>query len=320
MCDMGMPCGRETCTFTFNGALKPKETEMVIRVPESMGKLYERLQYPAGELQIRLTRAAIEELFSSKEVTVICQQAHKNMQELALLSDAIFHIKPFIDSTLALPYLPYSRADRRFVEGDCHGLKMFGEFVNRLRYHRVKTLDVHSFRAQGHVGNLVNVNARPFIAKAVADITDHGGHPIVLLPDEGAKRYNLDGALQASKKRDPVSGKLSGFEIPSELANKRDVLIVDDICDGGGTFIGLAERIKESQATLNIGLGRYHAPLPKLYLYVTHGIFSKGIGELLQYFERIYTTNSYCTIESWKHLAGEIEVFDCEPELLGGAQ
>jgi ribose-phosphate pyrophosphokinase len=55
---------------------------------------------------------------------------------------------------------------------------------------------------------------------------------------------------------------------------------VDDICDGGGTFLGLAE------AT---GL-----PWSRVDLYVSHGVFSKNaLDNLRERFEYVYTTNSY---------------------------
>jgi len=57
-------------------------------------------------------------------------------------------------------------------------------------------------------------------------------------------------------------------------------LIVDDICDGGGTFLGLAEELKEC----NSG---------DLYLAVSHGIFSKGSQTLLDNFKSIYSTDSF---------------------------
>ena len=52
-------------------------------------------------------------------------------------------------------------------------------------------------------------------------------------------------------------------------------LIVDDICDGGRTFLEAAKILKEETTG-------------KLFLYVTHGIFSKGIDELLEHYEHIY--------------------------------
>jgi ribose-phosphate pyrophosphokinase len=69
------------------------------------------------------------------------------------------------------------------------------------------------------------------------------------------------------------------------MANK-DYIIIDDIIDGGQTFINIAKELKSK-------------PLKgKIYLIVTHGIFSKGFAELSQYFDGIYCTNSYSDIEN----------------------
>jgi ribose-phosphate pyrophosphokinase len=57
-------------------------------------------------------------------------------------------------------------------------------------------------------------------------------------------------------------------------------VIVDDICDGGRTFIELAKVIIAQNQEA------------KIYLVVTHGIFSAGFSELTNYFDGIYTTNS----------------------------
>ena len=290
------------------------QARLTISVPESVGHIYERIFYPAGELQIRFLPAILPTLFSTNKISVICRNAHQNLMELALLSDALHALLPYVDSTLVLPYLPYGRADRRFMEGDCHGLGTFGTVINQMRYHRVKTLDVHSFRARKCVANLVDVSARPFINKAIADICDNGGHPIVLLPDAGASRYELKGALQCAKKRDPATGKLSGFEVPDFEGH--DALIVDDICDGGGTFIGLAQAIRTKYAA-DIWAGHPK----KLYLYVTHGIFSKGLSQLFIYFDKIYTTNSIRGDDVQRfgalYFPGKrLEVYSCEKALL----
>ena len=60
----------------------------------------------------------------------------------------------------------------------------------------------------------------------------------------------------------------------------RDVLIADDLCDAGGTFIGSAAALREAGAR-------------SVSLYVTHDLFSKGVEYLLsQGIERIWTTSS----------------------------
>jgi len=89
-------------------------------------------------------------------------------------------------------------------------------------------------------------------------------------------------ARSLTKVRDIKTGKILRTEIPT-LDQHADLkyVIIDDICDGGRTFIELAKAIKGSR------------PSAKVYLVVTHGIFSAGFKELSQYFEGIYTTNSY---------------------------
>jgi ribose-phosphate pyrophosphokinase len=132
----------------------------------------------------------------------------------------------------------------------------------------------------------------------------------ILFPDEGANRRYCDqiagsydyGLAYATKKRDPLTGKLSGFEVP-EIDPASRVMIVDDICDGGGTFIGIADKL---------GL-----PREQMALYVTHGIFSKGFGELMGRYRKIYTTNSF---KPWPSDDELLTTYDCLPILRDRSQ
>ena len=56
-------------------------------------------------------------------------------------------------------------------------------------------------------------------------------------------------------------------------------MIVDDICDGGQTFIELAKALEKQGAH-------------QIFLYVTHGIFSKGLDTLKVYFSGVYCYHS----------------------------
>lgn len=67
----------------------------------------------------------------------------------------------------------------------------------------------------------------------------------------------------------------SGIKIEGDPVTKR-CLVVDDLCDGGGTFISLRPY-----------LGKYAA------LYVSHGLFTQGINKILNLYQDIVTTNSY---------------------------
>jgi phosphoribosylpyrophosphate synthetase len=110
--------------------------------------------------------------------------------------------------------------------------------------------------------------------------------PVALLaPDAGAhKRVAVlakamgCSMLCAEKTRDTVSGQLAATRIQGELP-ELPLLVVDDICDGGGTFLALADAVRVAQQHQQIS--------QPLYLYVTHGIFSKGADALLQRYQRI---------------------------------
>jgi ribose-phosphate pyrophosphokinase len=122
---------------------------------------------------------------------------------------------------------------------------------------------------------------------------------ILISPDAGANKkifkiaeqigYTGD-IITCSKSRDE-NGKLTRVEVP--ILNKhlegdaKDYIIIDDICDGGATFINIVKELKKGNKDFEWD------ERSKIYLIVTHGIFSKGFKELNQYFDGIYCTNSY---------------------------
>lgn len=255
----------------------------VVTLPDDKGVKYESFKYPAGETQVRIQESEFRAIREATKLIVKAKiTSGDGLIELALLTDAIRkYADGFAEQILILPYLPYSRADRRFVEGDCFGLKVLGGFLDRLNYDRVSTYDAHNpAMAAKYIANFHNISMLPII-----DLVNNDYLPkdtAILLPDEGAKRYGLEkyfDVYYATKERDPKTGKLSGFKVPNIIADS--VLIVDDICDGGGTFIGLSQELQ--------GIVQPY----DLYLYVTHGIFSNGYGELDKHFTKIFTTDSF---------------------------
>ena len=114
----------------------------------------------------------------------------------------------------------------------------------------------------------------------------------IICPDNGAMLRTLDfqrkfypyaKILYCSKNRDPRTGMLSGYEMPPLPCAGR-YIIVDDICDGGGTFNLLANEFKKDK----------WGECSKLELFVSHGIFSKGFEAIDPKIERITTTNGLC--------------------------
>ena len=128
---------------------------------------------------------------------------------------------------------------------------------------------------------------------------------VLISPDAGASKkisklaeklkYTGD-ILICSKERD-TEGNLTKTIIPglNTLDIRKDCIIIDDICDGGRTFINIVKAIKENHDQIS------SKDRGKFYLIVTHGIFSAGFEELNKYFDAIYCTNSYKNVGDYEH-------------------
>lgn len=182
-----------------------------------------------------------------------------------------------LQTTLLVPYLPAARADR----GVPFGARHYADLINLIGAERVITLDPHSPVMPPLVNGLVSVPLRSIIDECI----DPSGYVGVIAPDEGATVRAGEAAealglplFQARKHRDFESGALTGFSC-EPLPDEGRLLVVDDICDGGGTFRGLI------QAT---GL-----PRERVDLWVTHGVFSARSAGLDGVFGTLHCTDSY---------------------------
>lgn len=207
---------------------------------------------------------------------------------LCLAVDALKRMEAKLE-TLIIPYFPSARQDRVMVKGEPLSVKVYADIINSLKFKKVIVFDAHSEVTPAVLNNAEAITNHKFVEKVIQEI---GNDVLLISPDGGAlkKIYKVSEYLgglevvECSKSRDVKTGKLTGFKVYVDDLQGKDCLIVDDICDGGGTFIGLAEELKKKNAG-------------KLYLSVSHGIFSKGF-EDLKCFERIFTTDSFKNIES----------------------
>jgi ribose-phosphate pyrophosphokinase len=190
---------------------------------------------------------------------------------------------------LFLPYIPAARQDRVMVDGESLTVKVYTDLINGLDFESVTVYDPHSEVTPALLNNCKVISNHRFIEKVIETINSE---VVLVSPDGGAlkKIYKVSEFLgglpviECSKKRNVKNGKLEGFKVYEDDLKGKDCLIVDDICDGGGTFVGLAEELKKKNAG-------------KLYLAVSHGIFSKGVEVLNEHFTKIFTTDSFKDIE-----------------------
>lgn len=180
------------------------------------------------------------------------------------------------DCRLYIPYLPYARQDKKIDPDKTFALHSFAKILNNLNFKKVISFDPHSEEA----GNLIH-NFE--IIKPIKEIylpLGQTSSDIVCYPDIGALRKYRNFInfkyIYGEKERDQKTGYIKKYELQGSPDGKK-VLIVDDICDGGMTFILLTKQLLEAGAT-------------EVNLYVSHGIFSKGLKPLKEAgINRIFT-------------------------------
>lgn len=207
--------------------------------------------------------------------------------------------------TLVLPYVPGARQDRLNSSGDyLFMVKSIAKEINARKFDEVVVLDPHSDVTPALIDRCRVVSAADCINPPP------GKYHAVIAPDGGAEKRAAKVAqklgvplIHAWKTRDVKTGKLSGFGWDSfggmivTTGTQKNALLVDDICDGGGTFIGLAQEIRKTVVPAQL----------RLDLYTTHGLYTKGTDELFKWFSHIYCTDSISAARP-----GVIEVAVCE--------
>ncbi len=190
---------------------------------------------------------------------------------------------------LFLPYFPYARQDKSFHNNKTFALYPFLSFLDRLYFNKITTIDIHNEQAirnyQDFHVSFINKTPEQRIAMLMGSI----GTIWLVYPDKGAsQRYKFDFNLMSlhfEKQRDESTGEIVKFELSngsevwlSEIEqNHHPILIVDDLCDGGATFIAIANYFKSRR-------------IEDIYLFVSHGLFTKGTQPLFNAgYKRIWT-------------------------------
>lgn len=224
-----------------------------------------------------------------------------DLMDILLAKDALDHLG-IKEVHLYIPYVPYARQDRICDRGESFSLKIFAKLINSANFTKVTILDAHSGVAPALINNCVNIPNTSLVKMAllVADCE------IIISPDAGANSKinkltphleNITKVVKCDKQRNPATGELTGFEVFADNLQGQNCMIVDDICDGGGTFIGLARALKEKNAG-------------DLYLFTTFGIYSKGLDTLSKYFDTIFCSDGFSTIKTDNKTLFQIKIIN----------
>ena len=231
------------------------------------------IQFPDGTPHVRLRDVPSVPGFIADVRTRL-----RTPKDLWILLSTVDAIKTHFGNVglLDIPYLMGARYDRCMERGDAVDLRVVAQLINSCGFKKVRILDPHSDMYQ-FINNAEAVD-NEFLVRAYKEYD-----AVLVVPDAGAakkaKKYRewarITDEVYCSKVRDS-SGKVTLKVHEPERCTGRDVVIIDDICDGGATFVAIHEQIKPAHSTL----------------IVTHGIFSKGFAALDR-FDHIITSDSF---------------------------
>jgi ribose-phosphate pyrophosphokinase len=236
--------------------------------------LFETIRFPSGERHVRLKGdvAPFVDRILADCLTI------DDLADVLVADRVLLRKKIYVQ--WIIPFLPCARMDRRESQNDGSHLDLVLALCKKIN---CVIIDPHSYVAAQlphyHQADVLKaaINTGLFTTK---DVT-------FVIPDTGAMKKaerwltNDSKYLGFSKSRDLRTGEITASELVNwsvDLTSpfKGTMVIVDDICDGGATFLKLVDMELLGKFTNRI-------------LFVTHGLFTKGIDTLLGRFDKIYT-------------------------------
>lgn len=270
----------------------------------------EFLQFSGGERHIQLQPELLNQLQADTQIKASLQNSTDVMDYL-LLENVLLQQSTRL--SVEIPYFPYARQDRVCAQGQAFSLDLITKLLNSNsekfagQRQKIVVWDCHSqvtlelLRKNTSFQEVINIEPIQIIQQSetlmqilIADNT------VLICPDAGAiqrtqaianginpQRQQAIEVIRCEKKRDPSTGKIRTTAVDSNDLTGKTAVITDDICDGGATFIGIAKQLR----SLNC---------QNIILYVTHGIFSKGLAVFDGLVDQLFTSNSLPQTEASK--------------------
>lgn len=238
-------------------------------------------KFPGGEVRIRVNTDKLPPGHIHIKAVILSSD---EIMGLIMLTDAVRRMGA-TSIRLTMPYIPYARQDRVCSPGDSFSLAAFAGIINSLLFDSIIVYDPHSPVSVDLIERCVVLKQGDLLLKHkeaagfIQNSISQGIPTYLVAPDKGAVTRTSEtanlfpgiGVIFADKTRDPKTGAITGMRVLDAYTSKiekSNLIVVDDICDGGRTFIELGKVLAEYNPQ-------------SLNLYVTHGIFSQGL-EVLQ--------------------------------------
>lgn len=254
----------------------------------------DKKKFSDGEIWIKFS-----ENIRGRDIFII-QPTHppaENILELLIMLDAAKRASAK-RVTAVIPYFGYSRQDRKDQPRVAITAKLMANLITKAGADRVISMDLHAAQIQGFFDIPVDhLYGSSVLLARVKNISDNLA---IVSPDVGgikiARAYAkmLNSSLIVIDKRRPSQNVSEIMNIIGEVEGK-DILLVDDLIDTAGTFVGAVNALKEKGAN-------------KIFGAITHPILSGLALERLQNLENLEKIFVTDTIDIGSHSCDKIEI------------
>lgn len=241
-----------------------------------------------------------------------CPPSNQNLMELLIMLDT-FRRASAERVTAVIPYFGYARSDKKDRPRVPIAAKLVANLITTAGAHRILTIDLHASQIQGFFDIPVDhLYAAPVIVDYFRENPIE--NMVVVAPDTGgaerARAYakRLDAGLALCDKRREKANVAEVMNVVGDVSGK-NCLIIDDMCDTGGTICKVADALNAAGAD-------------KVYACFTHAVLSGGAVDNLMAssIEKIIVTNTIPLCDKARRLkeAGRIEVLSVGHLLANG--
>jgi ribose-phosphate pyrophosphokinase len=253
---------------------------------------FQTMVFPDGQPHIKMDMESIRPIDKGLPLKIVCRLNNSNDLMLLLFVKNTLDYLEFEQVEVGVSYLMAARMDRVMLDGEPFSLKVVANVLNLARFRKISIFDPHSEVSTALIDRSYAISNHAFVNDVLESYFNQTGNCTFSLvsPDAGALKkihklaqfLRVDNVVECMKERDLKTGALTNFKTTVNDLSGQTCFIVDDICDGGGTFAGTGKMLKEKGAE-------------KVVLIVSHGIFSKGVS--IDYIDTVYTTDSFKVLE-----------------------
>lgn len=207
-------------------------------------------KFPDGESYIRIEGDVKDEKVVVVQTT--CPPQEVNLMQLFLMADSASSLGAS-EVIAAVPYLAYSRQDKRFLRGEAVSVETVEKLLSAAGVIRLVTVNVHEEKVLRKFGfPAESCSAMRLLAEHFVDKGLRGA--FALAPDDGSVKLAEEAGEVLGgesgwlhKERNLYTGKLQTAEKRLKVRGK-DAVVFDDIISTGGTTANAVKILKAQGA------------------------------------------------------------------------